>query len=148
VDEPPDARLGACHCRRPSWALKPVQRPGPPVYLGAVSEGALRRIGRRGDGWLAVAVVPYLVDPEPFVRQRGLIVRAAQDAGRDPAAIDVVQQVNVDHAVPVEQVAAVVLNMAAKANIDHFQIDPMYNADSIAGALDWCLRVLNLINAG
>ncbi|MEV5778234.1 hypothetical protein AB0L49_44695 [Streptomyces antimycoticus] len=36
--------------------LKPHQRPGPPVLLAAFTPGGLRRIGRRCDGWLPVAM--------------------------------------------------------------------------------------------
>ena len=35
-----------------------VQRPHPPVLIGGVSNPALRRVVRHGDGWLAVALQP------------------------------------------------------------------------------------------
>jgi probable F420-dependent oxidoreductase len=42
-----------------SWVdLKPVQRPRPPIYLGAFTPAGLRRIGQRADGWMAAVFVP------------------------------------------------------------------------------------------
>lgn len=35
-----------------------VQRPHPPILIGGVSNPALRRVARLGDGWLAVALGP------------------------------------------------------------------------------------------
>ncbi|SVC97673.1 uncharacterized protein METZ01_LOCUS350527, partial [marine metagenome] len=37
---------------------KPVQQPGPPVWIGGRSEAAMRRTGRLGEGWLPSAITP------------------------------------------------------------------------------------------
>ena len=37
---------------------KPVQKPGPPVWIGGRSDAALRRTGRLGEGWLPSAITP------------------------------------------------------------------------------------------
>jgi probable F420-dependent oxidoreductase len=37
---------------------KPVQQPGPPIWIGGRSDAALRRAGRLGDGWLPSAITP------------------------------------------------------------------------------------------
>jgi len=59
----------------------PVQRPIP-IWIGAQSERAYRRIGRLADGWFPqVAPGPKLDDA------RAVIEQAARDAGRDPAAL-------------------------------------------------------------
>jgi probable F420-dependent oxidoreductase len=59
----------------------PVQRPIP-VWFGAQSERAYRRAGRLGDGWFPQ------VPPGPRLDEaRGVVERAAREAGRDPAAI-------------------------------------------------------------
>src|SRR6266436_3807536 len=35
---------------------KPVQRPGPPIWVGGRSDAALARAGRQGDGWISYVV--------------------------------------------------------------------------------------------
>jgi probable F420-dependent oxidoreductase len=40
---------------------KPVQQPGPPIWIGGRSDAALARAGRQGDGW-----VSYVVQPERY----------------------------------------------------------------------------------
>jgi probable F420-dependent oxidoreductase len=59
----------------------PVQRPIP-VWIGAVAERALRRVGRLADGWFPQ------VPPGPRLDEaRAVIRRAAASAARDPDAI-------------------------------------------------------------
>jgi probable F420-dependent oxidoreductase len=67
---------------RAAFFPKPVQRPHPPIWIGGGSEAALRRVGRHGDGWIAV--------PRPLDDiSKGLDVvrREAERAGRDPGRI-------------------------------------------------------------
>jgi alkanesulfonate monooxygenase SsuD/methylene tetrahydromethanopterin reductase-like flavin-dependent oxidoreductase (luciferase family) len=66
--------------RYPAFADVPMQPPsrqpgGPPIWCGGRSEGALRRTGRLGDGWLA-----YVVTPEMY--RNGLAKIAAAAVGR------------------------------------------------------------------
>jgi probable F420-dependent oxidoreductase len=56
---------------------KPVQRPGPPIWIGGRSDAALARAGRQGDGWIS-----YVVQPERYVQSLAKIRRAAEEAGR------------------------------------------------------------------
>jgi probable F420-dependent oxidoreductase len=56
---------------------KPVQRPGPPIWIGGRSDAALARAGRQGDGW-----VSYVVQPERYAQSLDKIRSAAQAAGR------------------------------------------------------------------
>ena len=60
----------------------PVQPGGPPIWVGGRSAAALRRAGRRGDGWLAL-----LVSPERFRKDIAEVRAHAERAGRDPGAI-------------------------------------------------------------
>lgn len=55
----------------------PVQRPGPPTWIGGRSKAAMHRAGQHGDGWL-----PYLVTPEQL--HAGLVTAraAAVECGR------------------------------------------------------------------
>jgi alkanesulfonate monooxygenase SsuD/methylene tetrahydromethanopterin reductase-like flavin-dependent oxidoreductase (luciferase family) len=56
---------------------KPVQRPGPPIWVGGRSDAALKRAGRQGDGW-----VSYVVQPERYAQSLAKIREAAEQAGR------------------------------------------------------------------
>ena len=61
---------------------KPVQRPGPPIWIGGRSDAALARAGRQGDGWIS-----YVVQPERYAQSLEKIRRAADltfiTVGRD-----------------------------------------------------------------
>jgi probable F420-dependent oxidoreductase len=56
---------------------KPVQRPGPPIWIGGRSDAALMRAGRQGDGWMS-----YVVQPERYAQSAEKIRAAAQASGR------------------------------------------------------------------
>ncbi len=69
--------------------LKPSRRPGPPVLLAAFTPSGLRRIGRRFDGWLPVALpLPQLLG------MWDVILKEAVEAGRDPSALRMALRVN------------------------------------------------------
>ncbi|WP_326824342.1 TIGR03619 family F420-dependent LLM class oxidoreductase [Streptosporangium sp. NBC_01756] len=74
----------------PSHILpKPAQSPRPPVHLAGFSPAALARVGRRADGWLAVAM------PVPVLTARwGTIRESAERNGRDPDEVRVIVRVN------------------------------------------------------
>src|SRR6202011_5992353 len=62
--------------------LKPVQKPHPPIYLGAFVPAALKRLAKLADGWNPV-FLPVPVMAEMF----GSITQMAKEAGRDPSAL-------------------------------------------------------------
>ena len=55
----------------------PLAPGGPPIWCGARQEAALRRIGRKADGW-----VSYVVTPQRYAEGLQVIEAAARDAGR------------------------------------------------------------------
>jgi probable F420-dependent oxidoreductase len=61
----------------------PVQRPHPPIILGAKSDPALRRAGRLGDGWVSSSNQ----DLTQMAADIETVRTAARDAGRDPAPL-------------------------------------------------------------
>jgi probable F420-dependent oxidoreductase len=62
--------------------LKPVQKPHPPIYLGAFVPAALKRLAKLADGWNpGFLPVPLMADTFASIRQM------AKEAGRDPSAI-------------------------------------------------------------
>jgi len=69
---------------------KPVQKPGPPIWVGGETAAARRRAGRLGDGWYPVGSNPraFLDSPGAFAEGLAEVRRHAEEAGRDPAAVD------------------------------------------------------------
>ncbi|MDQ3757060.1 MAG: LLM class F420-dependent oxidoreductase [Actinomycetota bacterium] len=63
---------------------KPDQAGGVPIVVGGHSEGAARRAGRFGDGFF-----PGSADVETTAHLIGVMRKAAEEAGRDPDAIQV-----------------------------------------------------------
>src|SRR5438128_3203183 len=62
---------------------KPVQKPGPPIWVGGRSDAALARAGRQGDGWIS-----YVVQPERYKQSVTKIEAAAEAAGRSLAGFE------------------------------------------------------------
>ncbi len=65
---------------------RPVRPGGPPVLLGGTAEIALRRAGRIADGWVSSSRASF----EDIARGARTVRRAAEEAGRDPAAVQIV----------------------------------------------------------
>jgi probable F420-dependent oxidoreductase len=62
--------------------LKPVQKPHPPIYLGAFVRAALQRLANLADGWNPVFIpVPCMAEMFSSIKQM------AKEAGRDPSAL-------------------------------------------------------------
>jgi len=62
---------------------KPPQGAKLPIWVGGLTEAALRRTGRLGDGWMGSATG----SDEGVVKAMGKIRQYAEEAGRDPDAI-------------------------------------------------------------
>jgi probable F420-dependent oxidoreductase len=62
---------------------KPVRPGGVPIHIGGHSEAAARRAGRIGDGFQ-----PLGLDPDDLSLRLGQMGEAAEEAGGDPAAIE------------------------------------------------------------
>lgn len=125
-----------------SWIdLKPVQRPRPPIYLGAFTPPGLKRVGTRADGWMAGVQVPGGVHLEALNWQRGLIDEAARDAGRDPSAIGTYVRINVAEGASVDQVAEAVRSLADNGYPDAF-VDFIYVVTGTDAQLEWVERLL------
>ena len=71
------------------FAPKPVQRPLP-IWIGGESGPALRRAAALGDGWYPIGANPTfpLNTAESYAVRAKRLEELAEEAGRDPAAID------------------------------------------------------------
>src|SRR5262249_21854213 len=56
---------------------KPVQRAGPPIWIGRPSQAALRRAARQGDGWMS-----HVVHADRYKQAAARIREEAERAGR------------------------------------------------------------------
>ena len=70
--------------------LKPVQKPGPPVYLAAFTPAAMKRIAVAADGWTPVAIP--IDQMQPMMQS---IRQMAREAGRDGDALKLVVRGNI-----------------------------------------------------
>lgn len=70
---------------------KPVQRPHPPLWIGAGKPPALRRAARIADGWIGAGSSSV----DDFERQAPAVREAVAEAGRDPAAFPMAKRVYV-----------------------------------------------------
>jgi len=68
---------------------KPVQKPHPPIWIGGTHPNALRRSVRLGDGWMGNGNS----STEQFKAQREVLVRALNEAGRDPETFPISKRV-------------------------------------------------------
>ncbi|MBT6277741.1 MAG: LLM class F420-dependent oxidoreductase [Chromatiales bacterium] len=70
---------------------KPVQRPGPPIWVGGEGAVARRRTAERGDGWYPVSRNPKqpLDTVDRFRAAVRDVYQRAETNGRDPASIQI-----------------------------------------------------------
>jgi probable F420-dependent oxidoreductase len=128
--------------------LEPVQRPRPPIYLGAFGPRALRRIGERADGWLAVWWVPELFPAGQLTDGWSVIRRAAEQAGRDPDRLGVILRVNVSAGTSMEMVAEEVQKISSTMPVDETFVDFTFVTSTVDHTIDLAGRVLELVAAG
>jgi probable F420-dependent oxidoreductase len=85
-----------CSFTNVAFAPKPVQKPHPPLWVGGESPVALRRAGRLADAWYPIGSNPrYPVGtPAQFADHAASVRLHAQQAGRDPAALDFAYSAN------------------------------------------------------
>jgi alkanesulfonate monooxygenase SsuD/methylene tetrahydromethanopterin reductase-like flavin-dependent oxidoreductase (luciferase family) len=134
----------------PQWRVPPSEighRPAkrPPVQLGGFAPAALRRIGRRADGWLAAGQLAgglkaeYLKPPLAAIRQ------AAEEAGRDPSSIEVVLRVNPDKDVPAKEIAEQTLAVHEEIGLAEAFVELCYVAPETDHALELAEELLGLL---
>jgi probable F420-dependent oxidoreductase len=113
---------------------KPLQRPGPPIWLGAGREPALRRAARIGDGWIGSGSS----SAEDFAAQAAIVRGALEEEGRDPARFPLAKRVYI----AVEDAPEVGLRRLSAV------LDAMYGASGlgervgVAGPPERCAEIL------
>lgn len=129
-------------------SLKPVQRPGLPIYLAATAAPTLRRVGRRADGWLTLSILPVFMNTELMVMQRMAIDESAREAGRDPASIETVLRINVMPGIPAQQIADTIKSVGEATGFAHFLIETTFCAETVDSALDLVHELMPIVDRG
>ncbi len=122
-------------------APKPVQRPGPPVWVAGRTGAAMRRAARYGDGWL-----PYMFTPEMLSDSLTRIAELREQEGRaDPvrAGLFVFFAVHPDHDTAVD---LAVERLSRQYQQDFSKLAGRY---AVAGDPDACIaRLRSYVDAG
>jgi probable F420-dependent oxidoreductase len=131
----------------PQWTVppsridhKPARRP--PVQLGGFAPAALRRVGRRADGWLAAGSLPGGLDAQWLEQPLAAIGQAAREAGRDPSAIEVVLRVNPSKGVSAKEIADATLAVHEKIGLAEAIVELCYVAPETDHALELAQELL------
>lgn len=75
-----------------SWIEpKPIQKPHPPIYFAAYAPAAMKRVAEQSNGWNPVGI-----PVEGMARMWAAIKQMAQEAGRDPATLQMIVRANVE----------------------------------------------------
>jgi len=82
----------------PLWLQQPVQRPGPPIWIGGNGPAALRRVTAYGDGWMPIIAdttmaaamrTTAIENPDQFSTAVSRLHTRLANAGRDPESVDI-----------------------------------------------------------
>jgi len=129
---------------------KPVQKPHPPIYMGAFVPAAMARIAREANGWTPVGV-PLAAVPEMFRTIKAM----ARDCGRNADALELVVRANVvfaerplgpdrsDYHGTLEQIAEDVAKTRAAGATEMF-FDPWMAHPKVNSVEDWLTRMEQL----
>ena len=107
---------------------KPVQTPHPPIHVGGISDAALRRVARLGQGWFSWSQLPHEL-ADPLARLDGFL--ADEGRSRDDVVITACPYFNPCTPELVEQYAEagvdrlVVLALAFTVEMIHEQLDAL-----------------------
>ena len=84
----PEFKGEFAHASGYKFSPKPVQQPGPPIWVGGHSGPAIRRAARFGDAWLPIGLRGTAgLEPDELKNKIQLLASLTEKAGRDPASI-------------------------------------------------------------
>lgn len=117
--------------------LRPAQAGGPPIWIGGAGEAAMRRVGRVGTGWLGVDGLPTGVTDHLLSLAR----RAAQDAGRDPDALETAMRINLESGTSVDSVVDTLARLSSDG-VDEAVVDAFALFPSLDRMLDFAGQII------
>ncbi len=115
---------------------KPVQKPHPPILIGGAFPYSARRAVRYGDGWMPQATAK---EPTPLTALIPRFRQMAAEAGRDPAAMQIVMG-----AQPPDP-ALIATYQALDVDVVYPSL-PSEPADNILPMLDQWVQVMRTVN--
>ena len=84
----PEFKGEFAHASGYKFSPKPVQQPGPPIWVGGHSGPAIRRAARFGDAWLPIGLRGTAgLEPDELKNKIQLLASLTEKAGRVPASI-------------------------------------------------------------
>lgn len=113
------------------FELLPVQTPRPPIYLGGFTDRALRRVGRRADGWLPAIRLPDPNAVEVFRLQRETVRAGAREAGRPDTDLPAVVRANLYPGTSIAQATEAMLAFAEATGVTDVFVDAAPLARSV-----------------
>jgi probable F420-dependent oxidoreductase len=78
TEERPDLDTARHHLHGLQVSPMPLRKPRPPILVGGMSDAAMRRVARMGDGWHATGATP-----EAFRQGKQTVTRFWKEEGRD-----------------------------------------------------------------
>ena len=117
---------------------KPVQRPHPPILIGGAFPYSARRAVRYGDGWMPQVTAK---DKAPLTELIPRFRQMTAEAGRDPAAMQIVMGAQPPDATLIGQYQALAVDIV-------YPSLPSEKADTILPMLDQWAGVMRQINGG
>ena len=84
----PEFKGEFAHASGYKFSPKPVQQPGPPIWVGGHSGPAIRRAARFGDAWLPIGLRGTAgLEPDELKSKIQLLASLTEKAGRDPTSV-------------------------------------------------------------
>ena len=84
----PEFKGEFAHASGYKFSPKPVQQPGPPIWVGGHSGPAIRRAARFGDAWLPIGLRGTAgLEPDELKSKIQHLASLTEKTGRDPASI-------------------------------------------------------------
>ena len=121
------------------WAYpKPVQRPHPPILMGGDGPTTFDRVVEYCDGWMPISGRPQ--SGEPSLQEKiAMLRRQAEEAGRDPASINITTFRGPDGSQPETDA----IRRLEEAGVDRVIFGlPSAERDTVLPIIDQCAKLI------
>ena len=121
------------------WAYpKPVQRPHPPILMGGDGPTTFDRVVEYCDGWMPISGRPQSGGPS-LQEKIAMLRRQAEEAGRDPASINITTFRGPDGSQPEPDA----IRRLEKAGVDRVIFGlPSAERDTVLPIIDQCAKLI------